>query len=208
MNRFARPVPLTRFETRLLDDYRASHRTPMKFLRTKCRPQMAIANYRGILDDDIEQYAWEWILKALHTYDPNLSQFPTWAHWRAYGALTRLIDSGRKPTARSIAEANMYDLDHPVGPSQEPVSAILAGRDEDPAEIAARNELAGGLHAALGRLLNPRAQAILARRFGLDGDAPESLKAVARRHSLSRERIRQIEEAALDKLRSTLQPAA
>ena len=34
---------------------------------------------------------------------------------------------------------------------------------------------------------------VLRRRFGLEGDPPETLEAIGRRLSLSRERIRQIE---------------
>jgi DNA-directed RNA polymerase sigma subunit (sigma70/sigma32) len=42
------------------------------------------------------------------------------------------------------------------------------------------------------------------RRFGLDGDEPETLEAIGRRLDYSRERIRQIETAGLRKLRALL----
>lgn len=52
----------------------------------------------------------------------------------------------------------------------------------------------------LGRL-KPREQQILRLRFGLDDGRPQSLAQVSRRFGLSRERVRQIEQAALNKLR-------
>jgi RNA polymerase primary sigma factor len=57
---------------------------------------------------------------------------------------------------------------------------------------------------ALARLA-PREQAVLARRFGLDGTAPQTLAEIGRSLGLSKERARQIEDEALRKLRLDLQ---
>jgi RNA polymerase sigma factor (sigma-70 family) len=45
---------------------------------------------------------------------------------------------------------------------------------------------------------------VLRRRFGLEGDPPETLEAIGRRLGLTRERVRQIEGAGLRKLRALL----
>jgi DNA-directed RNA polymerase sigma subunit (sigma70/sigma32) len=45
---------------------------------------------------------------------------------------------------------------------------------------------------------------VLRRRFGLEGDTPETLDAIGRRLGLTRERIRQIEGGGLRKLRALL----
>ena len=45
---------------------------------------------------------------------------------------------------------------------------------------------------------------VLRRRFGLEGDPPETLEAVGRRLGLTRERVRQIEGGGLRKLRALL----
>jgi RNA polymerase primary sigma factor len=45
---------------------------------------------------------------------------------------------------------------------------------------------------------------VLRRRFGLEGDAPETLEAIGQRLGVSRERVRQIEAAGLRKLRALL----
>jgi RNA polymerase primary sigma factor len=60
------------------------------------------------------------------------------------------------------------------------------------------------LAAALERLA-PREQAVLQRRFGLDGNGPHTLAEIGRSLGLSKERARQIEEEALRKLRKELQ---
>ena len=45
---------------------------------------------------------------------------------------------------------------------------------------------------------------VLRRRFGLEGDDPETLESIGRRLGLTRERVRQIEGAGLRKLRNLL----
>jgi RNA polymerase sigma factor (sigma-70 family) len=49
--------------------------------------------------------------------------------------------------------------------------------------------------------LNDRERFVLQRRFGLDDTPPETLDQVAQRLHLSRERVRQIEKRALERLR-------
>src|ERR1035441_4190764 len=49
--------------------------------------------------------------------------------------------------------------------------------------------------------LSPRERSVLRRRFGLDGKRPETLEKISRTFDITRERIRQIEEKALKKLR-------
>jgi len=50
--------------------------------------------------------------------------------------------------------------------------------------------------------LSPREQQVLQMRFGLGGAREHTLEEVGRELTLTRERIRQIERAALDKLRA------
>jgi RNA polymerase primary sigma factor len=60
------------------------------------------------------------------------------------------------------------------------------------------------LAVAIERLA-PREQAVLVRRFGLDGTGPQTLTEIGRTLGFSKERARQIEEEALRKLRLDLQ---
>jgi RNA polymerase primary sigma factor len=58
---------------------------------------------------------------------------------------------------------------------------------------------------ALLELLTPREQQLLRLRFGMDGGAGQTLEEVGKSFNLSRERVRQIEAAALKKLRAISQ---
>ncbi len=50
--------------------------------------------------------------------------------------------------------------------------------------------------------LNPREHLVLKLRFGLDGESRQSLSEISKVLNISKERVRQIEERALDKMRS------
>jgi RNA polymerase primary sigma factor len=65
--------------------------------------------------------------------------------------------------------------------------------------VLLRNSLRGLLRAALGEL-DEKEERVLRLRFGLDGAEPKTLKEIGELLNLSRERIRQIEAQALEKL--------
>jgi RNA polymerase primary sigma factor len=58
-------------------------------------------------------------------------------------------------------------------------------------------ELAQALEA-----LNPRMRIVLVRRFGLDGEKPQTLEQVGKSLGITRERVRQLESRALRELRT------
>ena len=64
------------------------------------------------------------------------------------------------------------------------------------ATLAAREDLAGVL-----RDLPDAERNVLALRFGLSGEEPRTLESIGRQLGLTRERVRQIEAAALGRLR-------
>ena len=65
--------------------------------------------------------------------------------------------------------------------------------------VLLKNSLRGLLRAALGEL-DEKEERVLRLRFGLDGAEPKTLKEIGELLNLSRERIRQIEAQALEKL--------
>jgi RNA polymerase sigma factor (sigma-70 family) len=77
---------------------------------------------------------------------------------------------------------------------------IAADDTDNPYEAAAAALEREALRAQL-RLLEPREQAVLARRFGLDDDYEATLAEIGDEYELTRERIRQIVAKALSKLR-------
>jgi RNA polymerase sigma factor (sigma-70 family) len=70
----------------------------------------------------------------------------------------------------------------------------------NPAEMAIQEELIDYLNSAL-KDLTPREQYILRARFGLDDGHIRTLEHIGRELQLTRERVRQIEARALDRLR-------
>jgi RNA polymerase primary sigma factor len=74
-------------------------------------------------------------------------------------------------------------------------------RSPAPDEHLARERMQEQTRALLG-LLTPREQQLLRLRFGMDGGPGHTLEEVGKSFNLSRERVRQIEAAALKKLRA------
>jgi RNA polymerase primary sigma factor len=72
--------------------------------------------------------------------------------------------------------------------------------DPDPMETVAERELAGAIDGAL-RDLEQKAERIIRLRFGLDGLAEHTLDEIGFSMGVTRERVRQIESKALEKLR-------
>ena len=96
-------------------------------------------------------------------------------------------------------------LDTPVGGERHStLGDMIADRTADPADSFAslfrdRSELVSVLDD-----LAANERTVLRRRFGLEGDPPETLEAIGQRLKLSRERVRQIESAGIRKLRALL----
>ena len=114
---------------------------------------------------------------------------------------------GRKPGSKA-AEATIrriYSATRPVVSLEADLHAdersSLLGESTDPAHEAAQAAELGESLVALIRRLQPREQVVLRLRFGLDGQPCHSLSQVGERLEVSKERIRQIQQAALAKLR-------
>jgi RNA polymerase primary sigma factor len=63
-----------------------------------------------------------------------------------------------------------------------------------------RQALVSQIHSVLGEL-DPREREVMSLRFGLEGGEPQTLQQIGNRLRLSRERVRQIEARAKEKLR-------
>lgn len=131
-------------------------------------------------------------------------------------ALTQ--DLGRAPTTEEIAKAlgqpieeiehvermsrRTVSLDAPIGQEGDGKIEDLV-KDVEPlpgaglaAALRAREDLAGVL-----RDLPDTERTVLTLRFGLEGEEPRTLESIGRQLGLTRERVRQIEAAALARLR-------
>ncbi len=127
------------------------------------------------------------------------------------------LELGREPSEQELASATgvvptgvaqvlglvrePLSLDAPRGPDSEAsLGESVADRAAvSPNEHAARNERADRLHGLLDGL-SARERQMLRMRFGLDGTDECTLEQIGQSFALTRERVRQIVTAALDKL--------
>ena len=92
-------------------------------------------------------------------------------------------------------------LDVPVGDGESLYGDLIEDLNSaQPEEKTAHLLRAKELAAALAHL-NPRMRRVLALRFGLDGEKPQTLEEVGAGLGITRERVRQLESRALRELR-------
>jgi RNA polymerase primary sigma factor len=97
-------------------------------------------------------------------------------------------------------------LETPVGDGESLYGDLIEDTKSDrPDTTTAENLRSVELADALN-VLNPRMRLVLARRFGLDGEIPQTLEQVGASLGITRERVRQLESRALRELR-TVAPA-
>ena len=127
---------------------------------------------------------------------------------------------GRPPTTEEVAQAlgttveqieeleevrqPPLSLETPVGDDKGRLHDVIADPTAEPGAsmgslLRDRAELVSVLDD-----LAPNERTVLRRRFGLEGEPPETLEAVGRRMGVTRERVRQIEAGGLRKLKTLL----
>jgi RNA polymerase primary sigma factor len=139
--------------------------------------------------------------------------------YKLFSTQEKLRDKlGREPTSREIAyEMNIkiekveelmeisqepLSLDEPYGENMDETfgNFITDDRADSPIENAIDSGLRYQINTVLGTL-EEREKNIIEQRFGLNDGNPRTLEEVGRNFNLTRERIRQIENEALEKLR-------
>jgi RNA polymerase primary sigma factor len=97
---------------------------------------------------------------------------------------------------------NTVSLETPVGDGESMYADLIEDdRSAAPEDETAENARSVELAEALARL-NPRMRHVLRRRFGLDGQPPQTLEEVGTDLGITRERVRQLETRALRELRA------
>ena len=135
--------------------------------------------------------------------------------WKAEQWLTQ--KKGRRPGIEQIAEALGRDrsfVELAITAAKLPVSLEQPVRDEDglkvkevlpdentmrPDDVVERMQISRRVDEVL-RSLPERERDVIQRRFGLNGYDPHTLGQIGAEYGLTRERIRQIEASALDRL--------
>ena len=186
----------------------------------------ALKRYDPSLGTPFWAYASWWVRQAMQQVTSELDG-PIVLSDRARRSLSRLAaarrallqEQRREPTRTELAAAAKLDVSHVEsllaarGPARALEERIGDGDDgfclgdlladpraEDEFELVARRAAAEGVPALLA-LLSDRERLVVSRRFGLDGEAC-TLRDIAGDLDLSAERVRQIEEGALERLRT------
>ena len=124
---------------------------------------------------------------------------------------------GREPTSQELSKdsgISLHDVDKILNLIEEPISLDMPIGEEDstledlipddkglsPSDSLLEKDLINQLRKLLSGL-SPREEKILRLRFGIGGDGECTLEEIGRQFGLSRERIRQIEAKALERLR-------
>jgi RNA polymerase primary sigma factor len=97
---------------------------------------------------------------------------------------------------------NTVSLETPVGDGESMVADLIEDeKSESPDGATANNARSVELAEAVEGL-NPRMKHVVMRRFGLDGNPPQTLEEVGQELGITRERVRQLETRALKELRA------
>jgi RNA polymerase primary sigma factor len=92
-------------------------------------------------------------------------------------------------------------LETPVGDGESMVADLIEDvKSESPDGASSDNARSAELAQAVEHL-NPRMKLVVVRRFGLDGQPPQTLEEVGAELGITRERVRQLETRALRELR-------
>ena len=137
-------------------------------------------------------------------------------------AKNELLKSGENsdPSAEDIAEKTglernlvkslmditreMISFDSPIKGDEEGDSSyfdFVEDKSQTPEEDAVNHMMEKDVRSLLG-VLGDKERDIIEKRYGFNGREPMSLKAIGDEYNLTKERIRQIEKSALEKLRN------
>ena len=176
------------------------------------------------LDYRFSTYATKWIRQGISRYLENhggLIRVPAHTAERIRRVLTAQRDLiqelGQAPTAEQIGEVcgisadkvlrlltlspEICSLDAPVGEDEDGTLGVLLEdmQSPQPQEELVRQELKSLMEELLG-MLNERQQQVLRLRFGMEDGICHSLEEIGAVIGVSKERARQIERQAMDKL--------
>ena len=113
--------------------------------------------------------------------------------------------SSSKVTALKIAALRPASLDQPVQDGESFQIGDIVGDEEseNPFESLRDKDTLEEIAEVL-ILLDDRERMIINSRFGLDGHEPETLEEIGRKLGVTRERVRQLQNVALNRLRGAL----
>jgi RNA polymerase primary sigma factor len=179
----------------------------------------AVEKYEPERQVKFSTYASWWIWQQLgRTADTQGALIRTPVHWNQ---LRRRIgrsqdgEASEEALRQELAENDAADptrfdamtqgfrfvsTDTPMDDDERPLESLLPGTEESPEARALHTSLGEHLESALQQL-PPREGFIVRQRFGLGNDDSQTLEEISVHLGVSRERVRQLENRALARLR-------
>jgi RNA polymerase primary sigma factor len=163
------------------------------------------------------------LMEAARRFDPTRgARFVTYSSWwiRKYvlAAVARHRTQGSAPIPRPSGPTASGERDprwlvlwrrllsfgeFAFDGERTPVEIRIASDDPAPEDLVQEHQLVEVLHDVLA-LLGDRDRAILEAHYGIDGQPPRSLQAIASEMNCTREWVRQLEQRAMSRARSIL----
>jgi RNA polymerase sigma factor (sigma-70 family) len=204
--------PLTPEQQELFDDYVRQWGTPMRLVTMKFRNLLNRANALGIETEDIEQECWLRVSRGARTYDKlrhrrtkkRKASFASYVGRAILFVLTQMIED-RLTASKYLLDKSGYPIE-PVRPDHLHFSGRTAiGRSyweavegRDLVIIDKRLEIK--LTDTLLKSLCPRDRTVIECRYGI-GCEEMTLEDIGERLGITRERVRQLECRAIQRLR-------
>lgn len=186
-----------------------------------------VEKYNYVLGYRISTYLTWWIRQAISRYVDNMShtiRLPSYKNQELY----KIFRTESEYYNKTGKNATLSEISQMTGISEEEIKHLktvtryislsskindnedddelidfIASDTPDPLNECQQIYLRENLSEALTKYIgNEKMIYVLKRRFGLDGSCPATLTEIAKELGLTRERIRQIEESALKRLKS------
>lgn len=168
-------------------------------------------------------YAWAWVMMNISRHGERegqqikLSYRATGKRNKIAAARSRFVqEQNREPTVEELAgivgidkyqvmrlRSSIASLDVHIESKNQSFGELIPSPEVNIAEQVERKVMFEGIQSKM-RCLSTREKNILTRFFGLDGMPAESLHTIASKIGISRARVGQIKDAALEKLREGL----
>lgn len=169
--------------------------------------------HRGVPMADLIQEGNISLLRAVEKFDPDRgarlgTYATTWLHRSMRRTLRSLSRTVRLPESARGAQSHSVPIDEPSGEGRLSLTDVLAEDDAvAPDDLAAREQIRRRAREQLSSL-SPHEELVVRRRFGIEHPKAETLREIGEELGVTRERARQIEKSALDKLRRRMRPSS
>jgi RNA polymerase sigma factor (sigma-70 family) len=170
-------------------------------------------NGRGVPLADLIQEGNIALMHAVERFDPErgcrLGTYASaWLQRAMYRTVRSLSRTVRLPESARHATSRSVPIDEPMGEGRPSLTDVLIEPEAiAPDDEAARQQIRERARAHLEELGGHEAF-VVRRRFGIGHEGPMTLREIGEELGLTRERVRQIEKAALDKLRRRMRQLA